>query len=209
MVDFPTREREINRLATRMVSGYTVKAADFPHNGRVRVSSLQTAYAHTVQVFLRAASAERVAARASQKSLKALALCMKAMLRKAEVDVANDPVKLAWIGWGPKAAPQKLVAPASPRELKGKSLEEGKVKLSWKRPVGGGAVWNYWIEGKFDGEEGWGEWRFIRSTYGLSVTFKNPVESGQMEFRVIAGNPAGMSAPSNSVTVVLEQEAVV
>jgi hypothetical protein len=208
MTDFPTRVNAITSLAERMFYGYSHFGSDFRFGMGARISVARMGYNSARTPWRKAVAAARVAASARQRSLAVLRECMKGLLKKAEADVAGDPVKLAWIGWGPKAAPRPLEAPGEPRELSGDRLEDGRISLSWKRPVGGGSVWSYSIEGKAaDSADGSSQWRFLASVYEPAATIRVAEEISEIELRALAGNPAGRSLPSNSVTIAFEPSA--
>jgi len=119
----------------------------------------------------------------------------------------NSP-KLVLIGWAPIDLPDSFV-PGQPRNLEAVVQGPGDCFLDWKNPLPGGGFGEvdfYRIERRkrtLQGQqtEDWGAWQLTatESEIGL-VGLDRGVE---YDFRVIAVNSAGDSAPSNVVTVVL------
>ena len=140
-------------------------------------------------------------------SLDALRELMKNCLKKSEVDVAGDPDKLEYIGWGPKAPPVSIVPPGQTRNLMALNQGPGSVTLDWKPPApgSGGPVRTYVIEQRNQPEGGgdFTNWQPVDSALESEATLTNQQRGIQLEYRVKAINTGGESPPSNTIAVVL------
>jgi len=202
---FPTTEAEIVALAQNMVGGYTAHGTDFPG---VVVAELSTALADYLSARNdqeQARAAGKIATEAKNTAMDTLIGLMKDDLKVSEADVSSDPEKLSLIGWGPKAPKTPIVPPGSPTDLK--PVYEGiagEVTLEWTRPADGGPVRNYVVERRTQDSAGiYGNWQIIDFAYEPSISFINQPTGVKIDYRVKASNPAGESAESNTVTVVL------
>jgi hypothetical protein len=204
MPKFPKAEPDIVALAQTMVAGYTAHAADFPS---VVLADLQTAltdYQTNKDSQADAQAQAKIATETKTVKLVDLVDMMKNDLKLSEVDVGDDPEKLALIGWGPKAPPQPTVAPGQPQNLRPIAEGQGTVWLKWEKPATGGQVRNYILQRRDqNGSAEFGAWTLIESTYNVEINLGGQPRGVQMEYRVIAANAAGESLPSNVAPVVL------
>ena len=204
MPRFPSSEAEIVALAQQMVAGYTAHATDFPG---VTVADLSTALSdyQTAKAGQEEARGQAlIGTEAKDNALTAMLSLMKTDLKISEVDVEDDPEKLALIGWGPKAPPTPIIAPGAPTELRPTSEGPGDVTLEWKKPTDGGPIRNYVVQRRQAQTGGeFGPWALIDFAYDTLVTMTSQPQGVRMEYRIKAANPAGESLPSNAAIVVL------
>ncbi len=207
MSKFPTKEADILALAKQMKAGYTAHSGDFPSNtGAHFLGFAITVYKNTRSAQIQAKAALKLATEEKQDKLNLLKDQMKTRLRKSEVDVSGDPDKLAYLGWGPKAAPIPVEAPAPPVNLRTTAEGQGTARLAWDSPDGnsGGPVRNYIIERRQQPADGeFGPWTIAGSALTNEINLTGQPCRLKLEYRVGAINTGGESIPSNTVAVVL------
>jgi hypothetical protein len=201
---FPKKETAITVLVRQMIAGYHKHAVDFPRISQGRLITRYLNYRTAKREQDTAFGQSHLTSEIKNASLKRLTEVMKACLRKSEVDVAENPEKLALIGWGPLKVPQLIEKPGQPDNLFSVNQGWNKVSLQWDSPAGGGAVRNYIIErrcqkvdGKFD------SWKLIATAIQNRITLINQPQKSILEYRVKAVNISGESMPSNTIVVVL------
>lgn len=111
-------------------------------------------------------------------------------------------------GLGAFTAPVRVTtagAPGAPRGLKASLSKKQRLKLTWSAPAssGGLAVTGYKVERRiYDGRtKKWSTWSQAATTTTRSASFSGLIVGNRYDFRVIAINAAGSSAPSSSVRV--------
>jgi len=202
MARFPSREAEMAALAGTMVHGLAEHAEDFP-DCPVSVEALQEALARYNRAKEIAATAQGAAAEAfdeKQDAAQDLSDKMKNVLRYAEIAVRQDEAKLKNIGWSGRSDPVSLQPPGAPRTLEVKREGRGWVYLDWKTPAEGGSVSAYRVLTRTSGDTEWKE--VVLSFESMTVLTEQP-QGVDLEFQVIAINKAGVSLPSNLITVAL------
>lgn len=204
MARFPSREAEIKSLAQNIITGLTANAATFPAPP-VTAVALQAVLDSFITLCDQAVAAKAAAEQATQTKvggLEELTDKMKAVLRYAEDAVGYDDAKLSLLGWGAIAAPvpKVLEVPGQPRTLEAPRQGEGWIFLDWKEPLEGGAVASYKIERR---ERPAGAWNVVGVAIESEATLNNQESGKQWEFRVVAVNKAGESAPSNTALAVV------
>ena len=126
------------------------------------------------------------------------------VLLPLEVDVADVPEKLEYIGWGPKAPPSPADSPGQPRELNCLTQGKGSILLEWNHPAGGGAVRNYIVEWREQTGGGpFGPWLIAGSSLDNQANLTGQPRAVHLEYRAKAVKTGGESIPSNTVVVVL------
>jgi hypothetical protein len=202
MARFPIREAEIRALAQSIIAGLTANAAVFPAPP-VTPAALQavlTSYNGLCDQVTAAKAALEQLNQTKDGGQEELVDKMKAVLRYAEMIVNNDDAQLGLLGWGGKATATALVAPGQPGTLTAPNQGENWITLAWEAPTDGGAVASYKIERR---ERPSGPWTIVGVAMDIETTLPNQEPGKQWEFRVIAANKAGDSAPSNTVPAVL------
>ena len=152
----------------------------------------------------RAAKAAALGAVAAKKGkFKALKAALKQELRYAELVAEGDDAKLKLLGWGGRAAATEasaLTPPGQPLSLKAPEQGEDWLTLFWKAPPDGGAVAAYKVERRLRPD---GAWLTAALSLDCKATLSAQERGREWEYRVVAVNKAGESAPSNTVTAVL------
>jgi len=205
MPTLPSKEADILALARQMVAGYQSHAADFPSINGILLNIICNFYANTRKDQIDARSRLLLATDNKNASFDTLRELMKNCLKKSQVDVAGDPDKLQYIGWGPKAMPQPADPPSQPINLRPASEGPGTIRLIWDRPAGEQPIRNYVVEKRIYLEDkGWfGPWQIAGTSLDNEINLKNQPTGVQLEYRVKAVNTGGESPPSNTVAVVL------
>ena len=211
MPNFPRSESEIVALVEAMIAGYTAHPADFPSiDPLTDLVALQTAltdYQTDRQGQIDARAQAKLATVTKGTKLGDLVELMNNDLKLSEVDVADDPTKLAQIGWGPRQDPQPVVAPGQPTNLHPVAEGQGMLWLAWDSSAtdSGGPVRNYVVERREQplGGGEFGVWDIVGTALNNEINLTDQLRGVQMEYRVKAANVGGESMPSNTAAVVL------
>ena len=205
MAEFPSREADIMMLASKMVRGYEDHPAVFPHADAAGLNAAHLAF-HSAFVTAECYRAlERVQTVDKDEALDAMVALMKAELAQSEIDTADDPEMLNYIGWGPAKAPAKVKVPGAPRALEAPVQgDDGSITLDWKRPLDGGPVQLYVVERREADAAGvLGPWKQCGAAVIDKIELRDQSTRVQMEYRVRAMNSSGEGDPCASVSVVL------
>jgi hypothetical protein len=205
MPTFPRTEAEVVALAETMIAGFTAHAADFPS---VTVADLQTVlngYQADKNGQEDARAQAKIATETKEAKLDDLVELMKNDLKLSEVDVADDPEKLAEIGWGPRQQPQPVPLPGQPENFVPTVEGPGDVWFKWDSPASGGIIRNYIIERRQQPAGGgdFSDWEVVGTSLNTEIHLLEQPRGIQMEYRVKAANVSGESLPSNTAAVVL------
>jgi len=213
MPRYPIQQARIIALAEAMIAGYTEHAAQFPNSDAALLQTLRDAYNTAAAARTEAMAAAQLATESKQQALAALQAEMKRQLKQSQVDTSDDPVKLEYIGWGPRREAEPAEPPGQPMSLKSINEGAGTLEIGWKRPArgSGGPVRTYIIERRTfaandelrtpdSAEGGWSHAAISLETRAL---LKRQPRGVQLEYRVKAINKAGESKPSNTIAVVL------
>jgi hypothetical protein len=191
-----------------MIGGYTEHAAMFPNSDVALLQGLRDAYNTTTAAQTEAMAKSQLATEAKQAALNQLHAVIKQQLKLSQIDSADNPENLNYIGWGPRTAAQSIEAPGQPLTLKSVDEGAGTLLIEWKRPArgSGGPVRTYIIERReltIDETGDWGEWRQAAISLQTRASLKDQPRGVQLEYRIKAINKAGESQPSNTIAVVL------
>ena len=209
MPKFPKREADILALAEKMIAGYAAHMADFSSHfgGPPWLLIKRGGYIVARKAQTEALAGAQVATEQKDAKLTALVEKMKAELKKSEVDVADTPEKLEYIGWGPRHSPQLIAAPGQPVNLRSIAESADTILLQWLSPqVGtGGPVRNYIVQRRQqpEGTGQFGAWSIVGASLNNGITLTDQPRGVQLEYRVKAINIGGESIPSNTAAVVL------
>ena len=204
MSHFPKSELEVVALAEQMVAGFTAYATDFPSVTIADLSTALSTYKNSKQTQENAHGQAHIATVTKDDKLETLIELMKNDLKVSEVDTANDPEKLAEIGWGTKQPPQPLTIPGQPLDVHPIALGQGMIEFSWEKPATGSLVANYIIERRQQMASGeFGNWTIAGTSLNTNARLIEQPRSVQLEYHVKATNAAGASLPSNSIPVML------
>ena len=192
-----------------MIAGYTAHPADFPSidplTDLVALTAARDAYQADRQSQIDAKAQAQIATQTKSAKLGELEELMKNDLKLSEVDVADDPEKLAQIGWGPRQQPQPVEAPGQPTNLHPVAEGQGILWLAWDRPESGGIVRNFVVERREQPAGGgvFGPWEIVGTALNNEISLDDQTRGIQLEYRVTAVNLGGTSTPSNTAAVVL------
>ena len=204
MPKFPKKEVDILALVKQMLAGYQSHAADFPSVIWLLLAPKYFTYTNARKGQIEAHSQLHLATDAKNASLDTLRELMKSCLKKSQVDVAGNPDKLQYIGWGPEAPPSPADLPGQPRNLDAAVQGAGTILLNFDRPAAG-TVRNYIIERREQsvGNAEFGPWHIAGTVLETEASLTGQPRGIQLEYRIKAINTGGESMPSNSVAVVL------
>ena len=209
MPRYPTQQAQILALAEAMIGGYTEHTALFPNADAPLLQSARDVYCNATAAQTEAMAKAQLATEAKQAALNQLHAVIKRQLKQSQIDSADNPENLNYIGWGPRTAAQSIEAPGQPLVLKSIDEGAGTLLIEWKRPArgSGGPVRTYIIErrelAQDEGGDWGGEWRQAAISLETKATLKDQPRGVQLEYRVKAINKAGKSQPSNTIAVVL------
>ena len=207
MPEFPKNQVQIAALARRMLEGFLLNQADFPSFNFNLLSGKYRIYRGRKKAQTKAMGALRLATKSKTDKLAILKRTMKDCLKKSEVDAADNPEKLALIGWGPRHSPQPIAAPGQPVNLRSIAESADTILLQWLSPqVGtGGPVRNYIVQRRQqpEGAGQFGEWQLAGTLFNNEITLTDQPRGIQLEYQVKAVNTGGISPPSNTLAVVL------
>jgi len=206
---FPKIENDILSLADQILAGLTTHPGDFPSITLAQKTQLETVLADAKGSRTQmdeAKSQAQIAVVVKNDFLDQLITLMKGALKKAETDCVIDPEKLTEIGWGPRNEPVPIIAPGVPSNLRSIAEGTGEIWLGWDKPPAdtGGLVRNYLVERCEKGADGnFGPWMLVDTTYNNEAHVVEQPSNARLIFRVKAANGGGVSAPSNTILVVL------
>lgn len=207
MAQFPRREPEMIQLAGAMIAGYMANPVFFPRADTSGLAAALAAYKAARYDQQEKMAQAQLATGAKERRLTELKEFMVNQLRQSEVDTAAHPNQLTLIGWGPKSAPSPSPPPGQPRNLMLETPDSTTVFLDWRAPASGtgGKVRSYLVERREQppGGGAFGEWHQIATALEREITLEDQPSGRRLEYRVIAMNIGGASAPTNSVAVVL------
>lgn len=207
MPKFPTKEVDISTLAYTMLLGYMAHLGDFPNVRPLDLLSALKKYKTASDAQIQAKSVVRLATERKNAKLNSLYQTMNGCLKKSQVDVAGEPDKLQYIGWGPKAPPSPADPPGQPRNLEAFNQGLSEVSLDWKAPArgSGGAVRTYVVEQRHQPQGGgdFSNWQPVGTALETEASLTGQPRGIQLEYRIKAINNGGESIPSNTAAVVL------
>jgi len=206
-MQFPIKESEVHALAGDMAAGFVANTAVYP-SPPVSATDLQAA----IDVFS-AAKSQTIANKAhyeesvtaKNEALATLKSYAKIDLRYAENAVDFDDDKLKLLGWSGRRAKSSLKIPGQPRSLEAPRQGEGWLYLDWKKPTNGGKPAAYKIQRRpaSTGGDISSDWSDIATAMETEITLEDQPRGEELEYRIVAINKAGDSAPSNTEMAVL------
>ena len=206
MPQFPTTENDIVGLAAAMIHGYQSYPSEFPHGDAAGLQEAVENFGNAKLVQDCNHADARDATEAKDAALDALKREMERQLLQSEVDNKDDENVLEYIGWGPPSQPHKAKKPGMPRSLAAVMQAPGTVTLDWKPPArnSGGPVRTYLIYRRDKtAMGGFSDWHQIGMALATEKTLTGQPNNVELEYRVLAVNPAGPGIPGNTAMVVL------
>lgn len=198
MATFPRNEPELLDLARNLIVGLQNNETSYPAPP-IATEDLQTrlgAYITARNAALQAQSAVTSAIAAKNAAFQALSDGMKSDLRYAEIMVDYDDAKLKLIGWSGRNPRVALTAPGQPRTLQSPRRDDSTLVLLWKEPSEGGKVAAYKVQRR---ERPGGTWVDIATALTEDCALVDQPRGKELEYRIVAINKAGESAPSNAI----------
>ena len=217
MATYPRTQSEISVLVESMIAGYSEHPGDFPSADVNALTTARDQYEAVSEALAEAQAAAKIASAQKAEKLELLQAITRQELKKSQVDTAEEPEKLSFIGWGPKADPQSMQAPCPPGNLKiisqgigGEDNDKGILHLSWRKSAFKRArfvryysVQRRHVQSNGDGQAAVGPWVHIASAINNEIALKNEPTGSRLEYRVKAVNKGGESPPTNVVAVIL------
>ena len=206
MAQLPRTQPEAVELTQQMIDGFT-KHPDTFHSANV--PGLQEAldtFHRARMSFLSAESMFKHAGKQQKRAFESLKSVMSSQIRAAELDTADQPVKLGLIGFGPRRKKSPISAPAQVALLSVEPVERQHiVRLYWKKGfhTGCGRPSNFLIESRVIRDGTASPWRLTGTAFDCDCVLDNQPTGVRIEYRVIAANRGGQSMPSNTVSVIL------
>jgi hypothetical protein len=200
-MQFPKQENEIEQFAMTMAVGFWSHELDFPSVDPMQLIWTIVEYKDARNAMSIAISQAKLAAKQKEELLDVLKRIMKDCLRKSEVDVAAEPIKLTEIGWGPRDGIHHLRTPNQPTNLKAAVLDNTTIHLSWKKDNREQNVRNFLIESRSQSKDSVEDWQLAASSYENKIILENQPKQTNLEYRVRAVNPSGQSIPSNTIQI--------
>ena len=189
-------------LAEHVAAGLAENGQDFP-SPPVSPSELQELLESFVESCDEQMTARALLEQATVRKrarFESLLTALRADVRYAEDAVQGNDAKLTALGWGGRAPRTALTVPRQPVSLAAVHQGEDWILLRWLKPADGGKVAAYRIERR---NKSTGQWAIV----GMAMTCEARLDDQQRgidwEYRVVATNKAGESAPSNTVAAVL------
>ncbi|MBI9019562.1 MAG: fibronectin type III domain-containing protein [Phycisphaerae bacterium] len=201
---FPGDESNIVVLSNKMISGLASHGTDFPSIDPLPLSTAQSEYLAASTAMESAKAAYRAAVTAKNAKLGTLKSIMKDDIKLADVDCAGDPDKLYEIGWAPKSPAVPLAAPGQVEDFIAVTQGPGDITFKWTKAVTGGKASNFIVQRRNEDSTGvFSSWVQICTCFETSCQLNEQPRGSQLEYRIIATNPAGDALPSNTVSAVL------
>lgn len=200
MPRIPYSEPEIIALAQQMVGGLTVNTnlsgspidkAALNNALNAFIAKRDAALAHDAQ--------GRVLHGEKDDLQDDLTDKMQRVIDYAEAFTDKNPADMASIGIT-VGTTRVSAAPGQPRVLEIVGETDASLSLDWKSPADGGRTSSYRVERR---ERPAGAWETCFATDKTEALLTNQPKGKEMEYRVVAFNANGDSAPSNSVAAVL------
>ncbi len=204
MATFPRTEGELAALARDIISGVRTNPELFAGIDVAGLESLLADYQNQLNA-RQLARAEALRATDNKNAAQELLTGgIRKAIRQAELDNFDTPLNLVFIGWGPRAEPDPIAAPAAPSNLRATDQQAGQVSFSWDKPRSGGAVRNYCLyRTTADPESGLGRWTLVDFCYSNEVTLSEQPRGVPLYYMINAVNAGGTSPNSNTLAVVL------
>ncbi len=200
MATFPRTASQTVALCRKMLAGLIVPNFPAPPVNPGALAVTLAAYESADTDYVAQQAAAQLALDARAAAFDTLTEDMKKDLRYAELHTSFDDSKLQLIGWGGRSAPTALEVPGACRALETVEQGEGWVSLDWKEPSDGGKPAAYQVQRR---DRPAGAWNDVAVAVESEATLSNQERGKEFEYRVLAVNKAGLSAPSQVVMAVL------
>ncbi len=195
-------------FADEMIGGLREHGDYFPTCDLDGLLRMREEYELNKDSQIEALEAYKRATERKDDSLARLIVKLKKELKRAENDAVEEPDRLEIIGWHDHSELTGVPPPGTPQQLKVSRVPRrpAEVVLKWKPPQrgSGGAVNFYEVQRRQRENEmgGYGEWSLAGVTMDTHSTLSNQPTEYELEYRVLAVNRIGKSAPSNTIEVI-------
>ena len=207
MAAFPKVEVSIKTLATTVLEGCREHADIFSNIDTTALEDAITKYNLAIYDKQEAAAMAKITTKRKNQALEELIELLREDLKLAEVDTADNPKELSYIGWSNGLEKSKIQPPLSPSGLVAIFDGTGYLSMKWDKPKYDTQrpVYNYVIQRRDQiGKGEFGDWFMVDMVYKNQTTLLGQPSDLKMEYRIIATNPSGQSPESNSVCVILK-----
>ena len=205
MCQLPRTQPKSVELANHMIAGFTQHPATFPSADIPNLQDSLDSFYQARESFATTQAIFKKAGQEQKQAFKRLKKTIANQVKTAQVDTADCPVKLSFIGSGPRRKKTAIGLPAQPQFLDAKPLADGVVKLQWKKTLlpNCGQVRNFTIESRIMDDGPVTDWHLAGTSFDCQAVLKDQRQKVKTEYRIIAANHSGRSYPSNTLTVIL------
>ncbi len=207
MSSFPVSEAETFALCQMIINGIEAHPASFPSltvamkDAMVAARDMYTATKGEQEVTRTEA---KTATTEKNNALEELTGQMKTALKLAEIDCADNPDALGYIGWGDRQECVQATLPAQPDLLKITAEGPDDIWLDWHHPSRQ-TIRHWLVERRRQLTPGsdYSAWELAGTSLTTELHLTGQPSGAKLEYRVKAENTVGVSEPSNSVFAVL------
>ena len=205
MCQLPRTQPESVELANNMIAGFTQYPATFPSADIPKLQDSLDSFYQAKDAYNDILSAFKQAGKKQKHAFEELKAVISNQIKAAQVDTADQPLKLGFIGSGPRRKKSGINLPAQPQLLDVKALVAGVVKLAWKKTFKSncGSVRNFVVESRTMNNGDRTDWSITGTSLNGGTILKDQPLGVKLEYRVTAVNHAGASYPSNILAVIL------
>ncbi len=204
---FPHSETKIQALAYSLGSGLAVHGSDFTSIDPGPLDMANSEYLGSITAVEDAKATYRQAVINKNRKLENLKDVMKNNFKQAEIDAWSSPGNLYEIGWSPRAIPTPQTPPEQAHNFTAVDQGPGTITFNWAKATSGDKATNYLIERRIGApinESGqFGSWQQVYTSFVTDAKLNSQPRGVQLEYRVIATNPAGQAIPSNTAAATL------
>jgi len=205
MCQLPRTQPESVELTNSMIAGFTKYPATFPSADIPKLQDSLNSFYQARESFADAQAIFKQAGHEQKQAFEQLKKAISNQIKAAQVDTADEPVKLGLIGSGPRRKKSAINLPIQPQLLDAKALANGVVKLRWKKTFKSncGPVKNFIVESRTTNNGETTGWHIAGTSLKSGATLKDQPQEVKLEYRVTAVNHSGKSYPSNTLCVIL------
>ncbi len=205
MCQLPRTQPDSVALANNMIAGFTEHPDTFPLADTPQLQASLDSFYQARESFTNAKSIYKQAGQKQRRAFEELKDVIANQIKVAQVDTSDNPVKLGFIGYGPRRKKSSMSKPAQPHLLDAKPVAAGVVKLQWKKDLSPacGPVGSFNIESRIMNNGDTTNWSIAGLSFDCDAVLKDQPQGKRLEYRVTAANHSGRSMPSNVLAVIL------
>ncbi len=204
MCQLPRTQPKSIALTEQMIFGFTEYPDTFPSADIEKLQNMLESFNQAKKEFNDCLSLYKQAGEKQKQAFEDLKGVIANQVKTAQVDTADNPVKLGLIGFGARRKRTSVNLPAQPELLRAESLAAGVVKLQWQKILkpGCGPVRSFIIESRIiNGSIG--NWLLAGMSFNCETVLKDQPTGVKLEYRIIAANHSGKSCASNTMAIIL------